>query len=236
MSKSTKDMENHNTKNKSGIILDILKFILPTGAVFIIGAFLLNNYFIKPKISYSQDEVRDNFYIQSDFRGVSMRIYPQMIICYDNYIILVTHLDGYYEDEFINFEDGVASAIRTKQDYCDMLLKYIRDSLLEELNVSYGDEEIKEISKKLNIYISLLGGVQYENRLGNIIKKYCIIEANGLVVDYGYNEDEIKNRLYENELVLGDNPNVITANDEVNKIVKTVSEEIGILYDRRSYN
>ena len=95
-------MEKEKNKFK---ILDILKFLFPVG---LLGSFILycyNNYFVSPKIEYIYDDKKDAFSVQADFRGITMRVYPQMLICYDNYVILVTHLDEYYDQEFIYFKN-----------------------------------------------------------------------------------------------------------------------------------
>lgn len=191
-----------------------------------------NNYVVSPKIKYNRGEKKDTFSVQADFRGISMRIYPQMLICYDRYVILVTHLDGYYEQEFIHFKGRTGYVKKSNQDYSDKLRQYIRSAVLEKVNESQDEKTVKEVSRKFNIFISLIGGVQYENRMGNSVHEYCIIELNGLIKDYGCDGREIKNRLFENEVVLSDDLKVIDKSAEISKMVEVVSKEVIQLCER----
>lgn len=222
-------MEKEKNKFK---ILDILKFLFPVG---LLGSFILycyNNYFVSPKIEYIYDDKKDAFSVQADFRGITMRVYPQMLICYDNYVILVTHLDEYYDQEFIYFTNKMGYVNKINQEDSDKLMQYIREAVLERLKESQNEDTIEEINEKFKIFISLIGGVQYENKLGNQINKYCIIEQNGLVIDYEFNAEEIEKRLFENEIVLGNDLDMIGENVEINKIIEVVTKEVVQLYER----
>ena len=111
-------------------------------------------------------------------------------------------------------------------------MQYIREAVLERLKESQNEDAIEEINEKFKIFISLIGGVQYENKLGNQINKYCIIEQNGLVIDYEFNAEEIEKRLFENEIVLGNDLDMIGENVEINKIIEVVTKEVVQLYER----
>ena len=216
-------MEKEKNKFK---ILDILKFLFPVG---LLGSFILycyNNYFVSPKIEYIYDDKKDAFSVQAYFRGITMRVYPQMLICYDNYV------DEYYDQEFIYFKNKMGYVNKINQEDSDKLMQYIREAVLERLKESQNEDAIEEINEKFKIFISLIGGVQYENKLGNQINKYCIIEQNGLVIDYEFNAEEIEKRLFENEIVLGNDLDMIGENVEINKIIEVVTKEVVQLYER----
>lgn len=229
-------MKNEKAAEKSGTTWkDLLKTLITTSVVIsaILGGIitLINNFMISPIISYTYGDTRDSFSVQADFRSVFMRLYPQMLICYGQDVILVTHLSGYYETELVYFTDGVGCADKINQNYCSGLMNQIRIGVLERLRESYGEEAVKEMEQQLSIYVSLLGGVQYENRLGNEVKRYCIIEQNGLVQDYKDDDEEIVQRLYENETVLGENLVPMNENIQISQMVETVTEEISELYE-----
>ena len=221
-------MEKKKSKNN---VFDYIKFLFPAGLLGTLALYYFNNYLITPKIQYTYGREKDTFSVQSDFRGISMCAYPQMLICYDDYVILVTHLDKYYDQEVVHFEDKVGCAEKINQAYSDKLMQYIRESVLARLKESHSEDAMKEINEKFEIYISLIGGVQYENQLGNRVKKYCIIENNGLVIDYKYNAEEIANRLFENEIVLSDNVNAIEENAEISQMIEVVTKEVAQLYE-----
>lgn len=214
--------------DKSKIFKEIISWIFPAGFLVTAVIVIYNNLLISPVMRYNDDT--GVFTVQANFRGIAMRVYPQMVIQYKDTVILVAHLDGYLEREMIQFDDNKAVIIKDHQDYCDRLLSYIRKAVLHELRKTYGDKAANDISEHFEISVSFIGGVQYQAPLGNEIKKYCIIERNGLLVDYIDDMEKVEQRLYEYEIKLSDNPETIDTSSEVNDIVSVVAAEIGRLY------
>ena len=72
--------------------------------------------------------------------------------------------------------------------------------------------------------------MQYQAPSGNKINKYCLIEQNGLLVDYSYDTETVNQRLYENGITLRDDSDLVSTSSEVDKIVEVVASEISHLY------
>lgn len=216
-------------QDKQGLIKEIMVSLLSTGVLLTGFLWVYNNFLVSPAMRYNDDT--GVFTVQADFRGVSMRVYPQMIIRFKNTVILVTHLGGYLESEMIQFNEKEAVIVKDHQEYCDRLLSNIRKAVLRKLQEVYGADAVNEISKQFEVSVSFICGVQYQAPLGNKIRKYCIIEHNGLLVDYLDNMKKVEQRLYEYEIELSDNLETIYTSSEVKDIVSVVAAEIGRLYE-----
>ncbi len=210
------------------IIVSAAALLVPTGFAVTAAGFVYNNYLITPVMQYNDETCE--FTVQADFRGISMRVYPQMVIRFDDTVVLVTHLDGYLKEETIHFSERKAQIEKDHQEYCDTLLGYVQQGVLEQIEAEYGREAADEISTGLNVSVSFIGGVQYQAPLGRTINTYCIIETNGLLTDHFGNLEQVEHRLYENEIELGDDPGTVSRNPEVTEIVRVAATEIGQLY------
>lgn len=216
-------------------VLDFLSKLISAGLLSLLfsGCFwVYNNLLVVPILKYNDNT--GEFTVQADFRGISMRIYPQMLICVDNTVFQVTHLSGYFEHEMIYFQERQASVERINQEYENKLLSYIKIGIINELETTLGEESAEKINHRLNIYVSFIGGVQYQVPYGNEIKKYCIIERSGLLTDYGTNVKQIRERLFESELTLYEDSDMIAMDQQVAEIIRVSAAEIGRWYGDNS--
>lgn len=217
--------------NKKKLILDIISLVVSAGlltAVFQGCRWVYCNYFAEPILQY--DANSGEFSVQMDFRGITMRVYPQMEIRVDNVIFQVTHLDGYFEREMVYFKDKKAYVKKTNQGYEKKLRSHVREGILTALEESLGEAVAADIDSRLKISVSFIAGVQYQAPLGNEPKKYCIIENNGLLIDCGPDAKKIQERLYESELILKEDPDKIPMDPQIGEIIRVSAEEIGRWY------
>ena len=106
-------------------------------------------------------------------------------------------------------------------------MKYVAE-LKKYLIRQIGEKVQGTVDLKDNLYtkVSSVGGVRYSNEKGNEEKRYCIIEKDGLVIDYNVDDDEILNRLYEYKIKLKDDISEIEKDEDIVKIIKAVSEQL----------
>lgn len=223
-------------KNIRKIILNVLKSVIPFLVTSGILLGIYRNYLEKPKISCIPKEEKDTFSVEKNFRGVSMKIYPQMIVQYDRYIVLVTHLNGYYENDSLIFEEGKCEATKMNQEYLKKMMDYIRKEIILGLEKGYGTDISSEIDSDLYVYVSLLGGVKYTNKRGNNENMYCIIERDGIVIDYSIDANEIKERLYEYEVDLQSSSLEMEKDDDIQKMINVIKKEVKKAYDDKVRN
>ena len=228
----------HKPQNREGrklIWKNFEKFICAVGVTTILATFgrgliwTHNNYWADPVIKCYEENESIEFMTDGDYRALKLRIYPQLVIRYNNKVLLQIHLKGYFENEFLQFDkNGKCSVQKQYEDYVGSLQRYIKEEIMSMVNNNGTKGGIKE---GLYVYVSSVGGVSYVNNKGNIEKRYCIIEKDGIVIDYDVEDREIKNRLYETELEVGGYLNKIEDQDEVSKIVQEVSEKVITYYN-----
>ena len=117
-------------------------------------------------------------------------------------------LKNYYEDEVVSF-DGTSGGTRKKNRlYVDTLRRCIKDGILKDIK-KFGPEAEKRAEMSLEVYESLLGGIEYQNWRGNHIKKLCIIGKENLIQDYSEEATVISHRLNDMELETAGDPTSI---------------------------
>lgn len=200
------------------------------GIVVSAAVFWYKNYIVTPKLSYKPGEERDTFTVNEDYRNLTLRVYPQMVVRYGDYVVLVTHLDRFYRSETVNFDGQTGCAEKDNAAYADELTAYVYQNVLDELRETVGDDAAKEIGRELNVYVSLLGGVEYENTRGSSGRKHCVIEENGIFTDYSENAAEVRERLCESEITLDERLKRLAKASEVNQMVEACAGKIGDLY------
>jgi len=210
-------------KNVIAILTLLVSAGLISGCIFVYRSF-----FASPVLKYNDDT--GEFTVQQEFRGITMRVYPQMLIRIEDTVFQVTHLDGYLEKETIHFQERKAVVKKKNQEYCSKLQDHIREGILNEVETACGEKAAEEIDRCLVITVSFIGGVQYQVPLGNRIEKYCVIERSGLVVDYETDVEEIRQRLYESELTLGDDLDMIAIDPKAAEIIQVCAAEISRWY------
>lgn len=229
--RTNKKSENINNTQIHNLIKDLAEFLIPKGFVITITIFVFMNFMSMPIMSYNKNT--DEFTVAYTSRAISLHARPQMIVRYGNTVVLLTHIIGYYESENVYFKDNKATLTKTNEKYAERLKSYVRTSVLEKLKKDYSDESIAEIDGQLYIYISMICGVQYQTRFGNMQNQYCIIENDGMLVDCLLDSNKVSDRLNDYEITLDDNTDSISTNIEVNKMIVTVTKEVRHLYDNR---
>lgn len=114
----------------------------------------------KPIIkAYEQNDSME-FEINGDYRSVSMKIHPQLLIQYRNKVILSIYLMDYYKNEFLQFNtEGKCSAQKQYEEYVGSLQRYLKEKIVRKVS----DEHRVDIKEELQIYVSSVGGVSYVN-------------------------------------------------------------------------
>lgn len=217
-------------KEKKGIILSIFKFIGWSG-VACICLFVYNGWLRQPKIECFASNNEINFYIEEEYRNVTLMLHPQLVVQFDNYIILSVYLKGYYEEERLVFNrEKTCKTIIMHPEYVEKLQKYMEKEIIQTVCLLNPDMKKEEMNYRLKIYISTIGGVSYQSEEGNRIKRYCVIENGGSVRDVDEHSEEIEERLYEAKLTMKDDGQEVESQKEINTMIQGVAEEIVKLY------
>lgn len=220
--------------DKKSTVLTVLSLLISAGvlgSMFRGCYWVYQNYFVEPILTYYADT--GEFSVQADFRGITMRVYPQMEIRVDNVVFQMTHLSRYFESEMVYFKDRKGCVKKINEEYERELRAYVRAGILTALEESLGEEAMEEIDAHLRVSVSFVAGVEYQAPFRNKPKRYCVIESNGLLVNYGTNEEKIKERLYESELTLKEDPDEVPMDPQVGEIIRVSAEEIGHWYGER---
>lgn len=218
--------ESEKSGSASKWFMGIISFI-GMGTIISVMLFLYNGFLKQPQIKCIIKGDEKIFSVKDDFRSISINLHPQMIIRFDDNYILQIYLEGYYEEEKINFDENKeAKAVHCHVEYVEELQKYMKKKIISDVCLSNGDISAAEINERLHIYVNTLGGVKYESEEGNEEKRYCITEQDGIVIDYDVLDEEISNRLYEASLVMKDDLESMETDEEINCIIHGVAEEI----------
>ncbi len=194
-----------------------------------LSVWIFKNCLVEPTFIYDPADSEDTLTVTDDFSGIRALLEPQMIIRFKNYILLCVHLDGYYESEGMVFTGNKAVYKKCRQEYCDRLKSFVKNAVIGELKNSSEIKNPKQLESDLQVYVSIIGGVNYKNSKGNDVHGLCIIEDNNIMINYDMNDKEVTNRLYEADYTLGDDPALIEYDPEVRKIVTCVSDEVEVI-------
>lgn len=197
-------------------------------AIIQIGTAFYNGWVRQPNIKSAViDNNTIHFSIKREFRGVTIKLHPQMVIQYDNCVVLSIYLDGYYEEEFLYFnDDNECQAVRQHVNYVEKLQEYLEEEIAKQLCAKKKDLSKEEVRKHLKLHVINLGGVRYESAQGNDEKRYCIIEWDGIVRDLDKDSEEIQNRLYEARLQVKDDLISMENDEEIARIVDGITEPL----------
>lgn len=220
--------ENKSEKsgNASKRLIAIISFI-GMGTIISIIMFLYKGFLKQPQIQCINKGNEKVFSVKDDFRSISINLHPQLVIRFDNDVILQIYLEGYYEEDRLKFDENKeARAVQCHVEYVEELQKYMKEKIISEVCLRNSKISGTEINERLHIYVNTLGGVKYESEEGNEEKRYCITEQDGIVIDYDEHDEEISNRLYEASLVMRDDSASIKTNEEINSLIQGVAEEI----------
>lgn len=214
----------------------LVKGIEVTGLLGIIWAvtlYLYKGFLIMPNIKCTiDDEVNTiNFSVTEEFRSITIKLHPQIVVQFDNYVLLLIYMDDYFQNEYIYFdEENKGHALIKRDDYANKLKHYMKDEIIRLVCAQDSKISPYEMSERLKIYISILGGVRYETKEGNEEKRFCIIIQDGIMKEYEEHDDEIMNRLNETTLVMRDNVIEIDRDMEIEIIILEMVKQINLLY------
>lgn len=206
------------------IVISVLAILLPAGFLVPAARWVYKNFMDLPNIIYYRET--ETFSMKGDFEAVSMRVYPQMIIRYKDYVISVTYLSGYLESDSVQFINGEATVLMENQDYSNRLFRYVRNEVIGRAREKLGDVAGSEIEEGLKVYVSYLCGVQYQRGAGGKISRCCFIERDGFLIRCSENDEKIAQRLYDSTLVINDDPATIMTSAEVETLVACASTEL----------
>ena len=186
-------------------------------------------YFEKPVISFETiDDDNDAYILENEFRKVKINLYPQLIVRYKQKVIIVINLIRYYKESSgdLKKEEGKKIFIKRNQEslniFCTSLKNDIETALCQKYDIS-----TESIDDDLHIYTSIFSVVEYENYRSSNRKIYCILEDNGFLSDYSVSAEEVRNRLYNTEIILDasiNNSNNLYIRDLKDKIIEKVDE------------
>ena len=182
-------------------------------------------HIVDPKIQCTVSEDEDFFQVSEDYRAVSLHLRPQIVVKFENHVILCICLKNYYEDEVVSFDGTSGGARKKNRLYVDTLRRCIKDGILKDIK-KFGPEAEKRAEMSLEVYESLLGGIEYQNWRGNHIKKLCIIGKENLIQDYSEEATVISHRLNDMELETAGDPTSIAQDKGIERIVYTASDTI----------
>lgn len=207
------------------------------GSVFsalgVVVIFLYKNFLIMPNIKCTIDDEQNKMVFSSkeDFRGITLKLYPQMVIQFDDYVVLLIHLDKYFQKDYLYFDENNKCQTEIQgKEYADKLEYYMREEIIRLVDAQDNRISQDEISNRLKIYISVLGGVRYETKEGNEEKRFCVIVEDGLVQDYDDHDQEITCRLNETSLEIQENIVGIETDTEIQTIIFEIVRQLELLY------
>ncbi len=230
---------NRNIKSREKIFkfLKALAIGLGIGGAGGIGTFIwyiYGTYLKQPNIECVVEKNEITYSVREESRGFTLKLHPQIVIQFDDHIVLLIYLKEYYEEEFLYFSEGEkgrkVQATMQHVEYVNELQRYIKDEIISIISSEDNQISKEEMNKRLKVYISTLGGIRYTLLEGNEEKRFCIIETEGIVKDYDENSKEILSRLYETQLRVTGDLDELKAEEKVSNIIEGVAKEIVLLY------
>lgn len=210
----------------SKVLETIKQLVVLFGSLSAFFGWAYFSFMVTPQIKWlpstpSEDHFKAQ---QGDYRSLEAYLRAQIIVCYGDYQVLSTYVDGYYENEHVVFigEDGVAKL--TDPAIAQELLFYIRQGILDRLEEACGEGAVRE--SDLDVHISTLGGIKYINELANQENQHCIIKEDGAVLDYDEEAQVIEDRLFEYAIDFPDDADSIPRDKKIETLIQTVSEHI----------
>lgn len=212
-----------------GLIVALIG-ILPSTRAWVCDIILgvHSNYFAKPTIKCQKSGNQVEFSLNGDFKSVNLIVHPQLLVQYGNYIVLPVYLKNYYDkEEFVLDNEKTKSEKINYDEYVEGLKIVLEDMIVEYISRKNPDWDSGQLRDDLEISLSVMGGVRYQNMWGDEENRQCIIEEDGEVFLVGKNDGEIVSRLYnETEIKVRGNVIGIKRSLKIERIVQVVSEEI----------
>lgn len=144
-----------NKTGKSGKVLKVIMGIIGLfgmGTIIRLMLFLHNGFLNQPQMKCIIKDNEKIFSVKDDYRSISINLHPQMVIRFDNDIILLIYLDGYFEEENLKFDENKeAKAVRCHVEYVEELQKYMKKEIISRLCLSNNALSATEINERLHI-------------------------------------------------------------------------------------
>lgn len=208
---------------------EIVKAFIPVIVVVVtslitLSGYIYQNYIVGPKVSIRSHEGRDYLSVQEEYRQVKACLRPQVVVNYRGHALASAYLKGFYESEHVTLLGKEGVAIQTDPGMTGELLFYIRQSILDSLVETCGEDAVQE--SDLDVHISRLGGVTYSNNRGTGGKEFCFIEVEGSILDYDRGRWVISARLNEYEIELPADVESMEQDKQVEELIQDVSAYI----------
>ena len=227
--------ENNEKKNENSWLDRFIKIAGCTAFLaFLASGFKIvyKNAMEKPSIScyVNEGESIISFESENDFRNITLFLYPELEIRYEKDVLLYVHLIERCDPEYIQFDStGHGEAKRINQEYYDQLVNYFQHRVKNML-AEQGAKELAElIDEELIFEEGILGGIMYMSKAdGQNIKRFCIIEKDGMIREASLTDREVEERLYNWEIRLNEHEEVDYA--ELNRVAQSLAEELIQIY------
>lgn len=230
--------ESIDNGKKGNVVSSTLKRLLSNGVILAIVYWIFTNFFAWPIINYNKTTEEFTVSNTNTMRAVSMYVRPQMVIRYNNSVVLLIHMVGLYEHEVVYFSDGRAALKRNRGTEAEELMAYLHKAIIDRFETLYEmgqiDYAAQEIADGLHIYISLVCGIKFQPELGNKPDAFCMVENDGVIVDCLTDSSYIEERLCDYEIRLDDANVLLGDSAEVNSIVDSVTKEVENIHDSKS--
>ena len=91
---------------KFELVVAVIVALIGAGAIGF-GITFVENHFSRPIISCQEgdDDESIEFELNEECRDAALILHPQIMICYGNKVLLLIYLDGYYEEDFLKFDN-----------------------------------------------------------------------------------------------------------------------------------
>ena len=219
------------------LLKELVFTLIPLTVLPVSGIFnqYYKDHFANPYISCQIQEEQDTFSVQEKFRNISIALRPQLLICYNDNVLSILHLERYYQSEFLQLS-GVpgsdvytGSAEKINQESCAKLEDYLFTAILDELSQSCSPDAVDDIRQDLAIFVSIFGVVQYQNTSETKPNTYCIAEENGIIRDLHPRSGAARHRMRDETILLGEYLFLIDLdkNEQISSIVDYAAVEIG---------
>lgn len=215
-------MEENKRKGRLQKIIKMLAWLLPPSVILGVAVATYKNHLKVPVISSRTEGNKMTLLADSEYRGLTIRLYPQLLIKHKDNIVHIVDLKKFYKEYLLEFDqDNRCNAEVLHQPYFDKLKEYLKHQIENEIS-------LKGIDDDIFVELSVLGFVRYQNLRGQTEKRYCVVIENGMVFDMALSYDEVKSRISvpKTEIRMRDSLRGIEYNKRIEEMVKDVSTKI----------
>lgn len=200
-----------------------LLILIFTGCINFGGQFY-QHHIAQPWLQCSQGWGEYFIHTSEVRQGAQLKLHPQLVVRYRSHILLAVYLDGYLDDEYVDLNSGEGTATAVDQAGTEELIRHIRDSVLDRIEVAHGEKARRQIESEMVMYISTIGGVTYVNEGGNTAQKFCIMGYDNIFLDYSPEDRVVTKRLNEKQLPLINGRADLSRDGNVEQIITALSD------------